>query len=320
MWRSTPIGGMPRLDHPGPDLAIAAVVPEHDDHGRPGLHRRGQLRQRELQPAIPDQRHHRPVRCRQLRTHRRRQRVAQRAVAGARVEPGARARRLVELVAGIDRLGRSRRRSTAPGQRLLHHRQHTLVRHHLRRPRGVAQRARRACGTCGTVGRRPRRSTAATSAASASRASPRIGTSAGNGAHELLGIDVDPDQPAAKRERHRARIHLGLAELGPDGQHDVGRAQLPRCKGGQPCSRRRCNGWPGGSMPLALMVLITGAPAARPAAGPRPPPPRHRRPAARAAPWPRASSSAARAIASGAGAGRPGSGPRRHGQIVGRRA
>ena len=93
-------------DHVGLDLAIAVVVPQQHDHRRLRLARGGQLLDGELQAAIADQAHHRPLRRRQLRADRRRQRIAERAVAGRRAEPGARRRRGIGDHAGIDRLRR----------------------------------------------------------------------------------------------------------------------------------------------------------------------------------------------------------------------
>ena len=61
-------------------------------------------------PPSPISAYDRPLFRRQLRADRRRQSVAERAVAGRRAEPGARPGRLVRQVAAIDGLGGNRGR------------------------------------------------------------------------------------------------------------------------------------------------------------------------------------------------------------------
>ena len=76
---------------------------------------------------------------------------------------------------------------------------------------------------------------------------------------ELERIDVDAHELAGNRDRMRLGIHLGLAEFGADCEHHIGcaraRPAAAPCRG---CRRAR-SGWPGGKMPLPLMVMKTGA-------------------------------------------------------------
>ena len=97
-------------------------------------------------------------------------------------------------------------------------------------------------------------------------------------ADELLGVDVDPDQRCRRSAAARGSgIHLGLAELGADREHDVGRAQR--------LAQRRPGHVLAGVQRMAGRQDALGVdgvdhrqrPAARPAPGPRPPPPPHRR-------------------------------------------
>ena len=89
--------------------------------------------------------------------------------------------------------------------------------------------------------------------------SPTIGTSAGEAAHQLLRVDVDPDQLAVEAQAAPGR--------------GTSRSRRTRCRrrarrpparsasrnGGHAMFSPACSGWPGGRMPLALTVLITGS-------------------------------------------------------------
>ena len=92
-------------------------------------------------------------------------------------------------------------------------------------------------------------------------------------ADQLLGVDVDADQLAVEAQRLRAGVHLGLAELGADREHDVGRAQR--------LAQRRPGHVLAGVQRMAGRQDALGVDgvdhrqrrAARPAPRPRPPPP-----------------------------------------------
>ena len=64
----------------------------------------------------------------------------------------------------------------------------------------------------------------------------------------------------ASASRPAEEQRVGLAELGADGQHHVGRLQRLAAPAAAAGCCRGCSGWPGGSTPLALMVQRLGAP------------------------------------------------------------
>ena len=127
--------------------------------------------------------------------------------------------------------------------------------------------------------------------------------------HQLLGVDVDADQPAVEARAAADR--------------DTSRSRRTRCRPRPPRPPARsasrigakamfspaCSGWPGGSTPLAFTVLMNGASRRstrrRPLAGIAAPPPSTTSGASRAR-----SNSAARAIASGVGRRAAGQRPR----------
>lgn len=80
-----------RLDadiaHRSFDLAIASIVPDHENDRRSGVKRRADFRQRELETAIAGQADDRRSRIGKRRSDCRRRPVAQRAEAGGGVEP-----------------------------------------------------------------------------------------------------------------------------------------------------------------------------------------------------------------------------------------
>ena len=145
--------------------------------------------------------------CAELGADRGRQAVAERAVAGAGVEIGARARRLVDLVGGIDRLGLVAG-DHGVGQRFRHRAQQPAV-----DAAGGPQAGRhllaeigRACGALAVGGRRRAGANPKRRVERGDR-QPGIGLDRQIGrqvVHQLQRIDVDADQLAGDLDRRAA--------------------------------------------------------------------------------------------------------------------